>query len=149
MKLLETLNKNKIAIMKENKVNKQESNTYKINIINDVLTEAKSYAVSQKIADVKDLTDEQVLSAVKKVAKGIDKEIEGLKSANRDTKKAEIQKEYILTYLPKKKDELETEDYVKVLVEKGLKLPEIMREAKNNQDLDMAIVSKIAKKLLG
>lgn len=147
--MLKKLNKIKIDLMKSNKVNKSIENTFKINIINDVLTEVKNTAVKKKIVDINTLSDSEIIKVIEKVMKQLDKEIEGLKTANRDTSKPEVQKEFLATFVPQKADEKETEDFVLSLVQEGKALPEIMKEAKNFSDkFDLSLVSKIAKEKL-
>lgn len=149
MKLLEKFQKEKISLMKANRENKTNENTAKINVINDILTEVKKECVNQKILDVKELNEDVILNILGKVNKQLSQELTGLKNANRPTDLVEIQQEFLVTFLPKKKDEEETTTIIKNLISEGKNFPEIMKFiSKEKQFYDMNLVKNIAKELL-
>lgn len=149
MKLLEKFQKEKISLMKANRENKTNENTAKINVINDILTEIKKECVNQKILDVKELNEDVILNILGKVNKQLSQELTGLKNANRPTDLVEIQQEFLVTFLPKKKDKEETTTIIKNLISEGKNFPEIMKFiSKEKQFYDMNLVKNIAKELL-
>lgn len=145
MKLLEKFQAEKIALMKANRVNKNDENTVKINTINDVLTEAKKECVNKKILNIQDLNENDFL----KVAKQLTQEIDGLNKANRPTYLVEVQQDFLATFLPKKKTEKETTQIIQDLISQGKNFSEIMSiVSKQKNEFDMRMVSKITKELL-
>jgi Yqey-like protein. len=149
MKLLEKFQAEKIALMKANRVNKNDENTVKINTINDVLTEAKKECVNKKILNIQDLNENDFLNVVTKVAKQLTQEIDGLNKANRPTYLVEVQQDFLATFLPKKKTEKETTEIIQDLITQGKNFSEIMGiVSKQKNEFDMRMVSKITKELL-
>ena len=142
MKLLEKFQAEKIALMKANRVNKNDENTVKINTINDVLTEAKKECVNKKILNIQDLNENDFLNVVTKVAKQLTQEI-------RPTYLVEVQQDFLATFLPKKKTEKETTEIIQDLITQGKNFSEIMGiVSKQKNEFDMRMVSKITKELL-
>ena len=149
MKLLEKFQAEKIALMKANRVNKNDENTVKINTINDVLTEAKKECVNKKILNIQDLNENDFLNVVTKVAKQLTQEIDGLNKANRPTYLVEVHQDFLATFLPKKKTEKETTQIIQDLISQGKNFSEIMGiVSKQKNEFDMRMVSKITKELL-
>ena len=148
MKLLEKFQAEKIALMKANRVNKNDENTVKINTINDV-TEAKKECVNKKILNIQDLNENDFLNVITKVAKQLTQEIDGLNKANRPTYLVEVQQDFLATFLPKKKTEKETTQIIQDLISQGKNFSEIMSiVSKQKNEFDMRMVSKITKELL-
>ena len=74
--------------------------TLQINGINTVLTEAKNFAVKQKLPTEELLTLENQVDVLKAVLKSLDKEIAAYDKEHEKAKDAQFQKEYLAEFIP-------------------------------------------------
>lgn len=103
----------------------------------------------EKIALKAELTKEQIEVVIARTLKELDKEIEAYKAVSRETKSQEIEKELLLSYMPKQL----TEDEIRVeiahavsLVERGeIKNPMQYLSNKLKGKANMGLVMKIVK----
>ena len=141
MSLITSLQKEKISFMKL-----KDSQT--VEIINEILTEAKTIAVNKKEPDVNKLTDDEIVSVIKKIQKQLVQEIEWKSNVNKSTEKELKQKAYVEKFLPKVKTKDETTKIIEDLVSKGFDFKGIMKElGPLKKELDMKFASTLARTL--
>lgn len=95
------------------------------------------------------LSDTECYALIRKMSKQLEEEIEAFKKANRTEKVNELtyQKELIEKYLPKQLSEDKIKEIISSLEDKAI--PSVMKHFKTNYagQVDMGLVSKIAKSL--
>ncbi len=95
------------------------------------------------------LSDTECYALIRKMSKQLEEEIEAFKKANRTEKVNELtyQKELIEKYLPKQLSEDKIKEIISSLEDKAI--PSVMKYFKTNYagQVDMGLVSKIAKSL--
>lgn len=103
----------------------------------------------EKIALKAELTKEQIEVVIARTLKELDKEIEAYKAVSRETKSQEIEKELLLSYMPKQltEDEIHAEiAHAVSLVERGeIKNPMQYLSNKLKGKANMGLVMKIVK----
>lgn len=125
--------------------------TQKLATLRLLISELEKEKVSQKLTEVTGLSDEQTQTVINRQIKKLDKEIEAYVAVNRGVESQEVEKELLLSYLPKQL----TEDDIKEFVYHALDLVkqgEIDNPMKYlSQRLkgvaDMKLVSQIVKEL--
>lgn len=149
--MLKNIQEEKVKLMKQRRLEPEQEHliTIKINGLNAILTDFKSVAVGLKTT-VQDLPENELVKSIKSAAKRLDKEIEAYGKEHPKVKDAQIEKNFILTFIPEsyKSEELTTEEmdkFIKELKEKGYSFKEIMDEAKKRKISDMRYISQNAK----
>ena len=149
--MLKNIQNEKVKLMKQRRLETEQEHliTIKINGLNAVLTDFKSVAVGLRTT-VQDLPENELVKSIKSAAKRLDKEIEAYGKEHPKAKDAQIEKDFILTFIPDsyKSEELTTDEmdkFIKELKEKGYSFKEIMAEAKKRKISDMRYISKNAK----
>lgn len=131
--LLEKIKKDRIEAMKS-------GDTAKRSTLQLLLAKIEKAQIDNKAT----LTKEQIESVISKSLKELDKEIESYIEVNRSTESQELEKELLLTYLPKQLDEEEIKQHVEHAIDLTAK-----GEIKNPmQYLSMALKGKADMKLV-
>jgi len=123
--------------------------TLQINGINTVLTEAKNFAVKQKLPTEELLTLENQVDVLKAVLKSLDKEIAAYDKEHEKAKDAQFQKEYLAEFIPvefRPASVEEMDDFIKTAKANNLDFKSIMAEAKQHKNFDMKYISQAARK---
>ena len=81
MALIKNLQKEKISFMKL-------KDSQMVEVINEILTGAKTFAVNKKEPDVNKLTDDEIVSVIKRVPKQLVQEVQWKSNVNKSTEKA-------------------------------------------------------------
>lgn len=149
--MLKNIQEEKVKLMKQRRLEPEQEHliTIKINGLNAVLTDFKSVAVGLRTT-VQDLPENELVKSIKSAAKRLDKEIEAYGKEHSKAKDAQIEKDFILTFIPDsyKSEELTTEEmdkFIKELKEKSYSFKEIMNEAKKRKISNMRYISQNAK----
>src|SRR6185312_2098838 len=79
----------------------------KLSTLRMLLAKIEKEKISLKLSDLSDLTDQQVESVVSSAIKELNKEIESYVAVGRTTESQEVEKEVLLSYLPKQLTEEE------------------------------------------
>lgn len=141
MALIKYLQKEKISFMKL-------KDSQMVEVINEILTGAKTFAVNKKEPDVNKLTDDEIVSVIKRVQKQLVQEIEWKSNVKKSTEKELKQKEYVEQFIPKVKTKEETTKIIEDLVSKGFDFNGIMKElVPLKKELDMKFASTLARTL--
>ncbi len=139
--LFDELKKQKLMALK----NKNEAAKA---ILPIVINKCMLLQIEKKTKD-EELTDGDTLNLIIKTIKELDDEIASFKKANREDKVAELsaQQEYLKTYLPKQLSKEEILEEINKLEDKTI--PNIMKhfKANFNGQVDMKLVSEVAKSL--
>ena len=149
--MLKNIQNEKVKLMKQRRLEPEQEHliTIKINGLNAVLTDFKSVAVGLRTT-VQDLPENELVKSIKSAAKRLDKEIEAYGKEHPKSKDAQIEKDFILTFIPDsyKSEGLTTDEmdkFIKELKEKSYSFKEIMAEAKKRKISDMRYISQNAK----
>ena len=149
--MLKNIQEEKVKLMKQRRLDPGQEHliTIKINGLNAILTDFKSVAVGLRTT-VQDLPENELVKSIKSAAKRLDKESEAYGKEHPKAKDAQIEKDFILTFIPDsyKSEEFTTDEmdkFIKELKEKGYSFKEIMAEAKKRKISDMRYISKNAK----
>lgn len=149
--MLKNIQEEKVKLMKQRRLEPEQEHliTIKINGLNAILTDFKSVAVGLRTT-VQDLPENELVKSIKSAAKRLDKEIEAYGKEHPKAKDAQIEKDFILTFIPDsyKSEELTTEEmdkFIKELKEKDYSFKEIMDEAKKRKISNMRYISQNAK----
>ena len=141
--MLKNIQEEKVKLMKQRRLEPEQEHliTIKINGLNAILTDFKSVAVGLRTT-VQDLPENELVKSVT--------EIDDEYFENQKAKDAQIEKNFILTFIPDsyKSEELTTEEmdkFIKELKEKSYSFKEIMAEAKKRKISDMRYISQNAK----
>lgn len=117
-------------------------------VLSVVISKYKANAIELK-ASGKEASDADMVKIITKAIKELDEEAEGYKKVNRldEVNNISHQKELLVKYLPKMLSEEEIRKIIDSLADKSM--PSIMRHFKANYDgqVDMSLVSKIARTL--
>mgnify|MGYP006360413919 CR=1 FL=1 len=127
----------------------KEKEKAKLSTLRMLLAKVEKEKVALKLADVSDLTNEQVQSVISKNIKELDKEIESYVAVGRSTENQDTEKALLLTYLPTQL----TEDQIRYeifhafnLVAQGkIKNPMQYLSKELKGKADMGLVARIAK----
>ena len=137
--LIDEIKKANIEAMKEKNANKRAVFSVVINKYTNANIEAKAAG--------KELTDADMLAIIQKTIKELNDEAESFVKADRHEKAAEIMQQltYIHNYLPKQLTEDEIRAEIDKLEDKSI--PSIMKHFKANYagQVDMSVVSRIAR----
>lgn len=141
--LFENLQKASLEAMKQRDKVKKD-------ILSSVISKCK-YKIVELRSENKELSDDDVLKVIEKTVKELNEEIDAFKKAPGDHEERinslTSQREYLITYLPKKLTEEEIREIINTLDDKSM--PNIMKHFKQNytNTCDMALVNKIARSL--
>lgn len=123
---------------------RKEKNEVNKNILLLVYNALKNRAIELRVDE---LTDQEVISVIKKVAKQLDEEIESNVKVGRTEKANELtyQKNLIREYLPKQLSEDEIKNILNTLEDKSIH--NVMKYFKTNYNglVDMSLVNKLAR----
>jgi uncharacterized protein len=96
----------------------RDKNATKLSTLRLLVAELEKEKVSMKLTEVSGLSDVQTEAVISRQIKKLDKEIESYVAVGRETTNQEVEKELLLTYLPKQL----TEEEVRVEVAHALNL---------------------------
>ena len=149
--MLNKLKQTKTQLMKDRRDandTRKHQLTLQINGINTLLTEAKNFAVKQKLPSEELLTVENQVDVLKAVLESLDKEIAAYDAEHPKAKDAQFQKEYLAEFIPVEFRPASTEemdDFIKKAKENNLDFKSIMAEAKQHKNFDMKYISQAAR----
>lgn len=144
MGLINQIKKELIQAMKE-------KDTSKLSTLRLLIAEFEKEKVSMKLADVTELSDEQVQSVIGRQIKKLDKEIEAYVAVGRETNSQEVEKELLTSYMPKQLSLDEVASIVKEIAlstkEAGQNIGVAMKSLsfKLKGKADMKVVSQLAR----
>ena len=125
---------------------RKDKNEMNKNVLSLVYNSFKNKTIELKTDT---LSDTECYALIRKMSKQLEEEIEAFKKANRTEKVNELtyQKELIEKYLPKQLSEDKIKEIISSLEDKAI--PSVMKYFKTNYagQVDMGLVSKIAKSL--
>lgn len=134
--------------MKQAMLNKEKE---KLSTLRMLVADLEKEKVALKLANVIDLTEDQTITVINRSVKKLDKEIESYIAVSRETDKQEVEKQVLLSYLPKQLSDEEIMDIIKEVMiinpSMGMIMAELSTRLKGKAD--MKKVSQLVQKARG
>ena len=119
--------------------------------MNEIFTDLKSVAVDKRTT-AENLKEDDIIEVLKRVSKRRAKIIEEYLKVGKSNDVAEVEKQFIDELIPEKYRSATTEqmdNFINEMINKeNMDFKTLMIEAKKYQNLDMAYISKTARKLM-